>query len=292
MAHRPARKISTKEIAVRLREELDELYNDDMVSARAYKRKREFVNVLQAINEADRELTRDINLEGSTIAYVPAETSNLIFSNQHLYVPEFVESLSDKESDGDIITDDYVYFLGENQYLDVIEILDRYLYVYDEYPVNEVQSTSRIRKISESDYMGIENRIRTNETAFWNEPYFEDKRQVDAWCYYMVDQGRLHMNKKFESGKFLKFKARLMPGIVSMGDITADQKNDEKWDIYTIRTPHWGYEALRAKALVNLLPISAENARGVAERREARAEQRFYAAMPSDTNVIVPHHSI
>ena len=283
------RNVSTEELAIRIREDLDDLYNGNVIDGRTYNKKRQYVNIMRAINHADRLVCRDITLTGSVIVYVPADTSNVIFSENHLYKKQVFDNI--KAQTADIIKRDKNYFLAKEQYLHVTEILDRYLYVFEDYPVNTVRTEARIKKLSEEDYMGLESRNRSVKTGFWAEPYFEDVREDDAFCYYIQDEERLVMQKKFKTASFLKFRARLMPGVLQMQDLSENEKDQQKWDVYRVLAPHWAFETMQAEALVRLTPLSEAEARALVKNERDEQEFGMHQKRPSDSNVIVPHHS-
>lgn len=289
MEKQTARSISTEEMAVRIREELDDFYNDGLISPTTFNKKKQYRNIIRAINHADRIIARDMNLTGSVIVFVPADTANVIFSENHLYAGDYFDDINAQKAD--IINRDRNYFLGKDQYLDVIAIQDRFLYVYTDYPINNPQTTSRIKKLSEEDFMGIENRTRNIDTGYWAEPYFEDVREEDAYCYFVPDEGRLVMSKMFKTPNFLKFRARLMPGVVNMSDLTDNEKDQEQWSVYESKSPHWAFELMISEALLWLIPRSSADARQLVQRDRDREKVSFEQSKPGDSNVIVPHHS-
>lgn len=289
MEKKRSRNISTEEVAVRIQEDLDDFYNDELISSNAFSKKNTFINILRAINHADRIIARDMNLTGSVVVYVPADTDNVIFSEQYRYESQVLSDIQSQAAD--LIDRDEAYFLAKNQYLDVISILDRYIYVHDEYPSGSEKNSARLKKISEEDYRGIANRARNAETGSWTEPYYDDLRKEDAYCYFVPDEGRLVIGKMFKSPKFLTFRGRLMPGIIQMQDISENEKKQKKWNIYQIQTPHWGLELMVSEALLWLLPRSASNARGIVKQERNEQKVGFENSKPGDSNVIVPHHS-
>lgn len=289
MSHSNSRSIHTEELAERILENLDDFFSDDLISSAAYSKKSSFTQVLRAINHADRITSRDMNRVAQVVMYVPADTNNIIFAEQYQYVADYIESIDSQEAD--LIDRDFVYFLGKDRFLDIIDILDRYLYVYNKHPVGGQNTESRIKKLSPEDFMGVEDRLRQLEETYWATPYYEDTPEETAYAYFMPDEGRIVLSKQFKTESFLQFRGRLMPGIVSLRDLDGSTIKDEDWEIYTVLTPHWGIELLVQEALDWLLPMSASDARAIVKQEKAIQKEGFESKKPGDSNVIVPHHS-
>lgn len=285
-----ARSISTYEVALRIKDELNDFHIDDLISSQVHEKKTRFINVLRAINHADRIVTRDMNLSGVIVLFVPAETHNIIFAQNKRYANEYFNSIQAQQAD--LISEDSNYFLGRDQYLDIIAILDRFLYIYDRYPTGAEKVEARIKKKSVEDYRGIENELsRIENSTYIASPYYEDSREADSYCYFIPDEGRLVLQEKFKSPKFLSFTARLMPGLIRLADVKEEDRDSNEYDMYNIKTPHWGMELLIYEALEWLLPLSASDARALVKQQKLEQKEGFESKKPGDSNVITPHFS-
>lgn len=289
MGHTTGRSIATEELAERILEALDDFYQSEMITAAIYEKKKGFTQIIRAINHADRITARDMNLSGQVVVYVPADTNNIIFPEQYQYLPDYVQSVDDQEAD--LIDRDFAYFLMKDSYLDIIAILDRYLYVYDSYPAKGNKSTDRIRKVSPEDYASLEDDLTKNET-YRAEPYYDDLREENSFAYFIPDEGRMVMNKQFETASFLLFRARLMPGVFSLKYLHSTDIEKQNWEnAYSVVCPHWALELLVAEALGWLLPMGAGAAQKLIKQEIMIQKEGFESKKPGDSNVIVPHHS-
>lgn len=276
MSDRTARKIDTEEVALRIQDELNDFHVEGLVSTQINNKKSRFVNIIRAINHADRIITRDMNLEGVVVVYVPANTTDIVFSQNYLHADKYFNSIDAQKTN--LITNDYAYFTLKDQYLDIIAILDRFLYLYDEYPFGGTKASGRIKKKSASD--------------FWSTQKNYDARGSDSFCYFIPDEGRLVLQQQADSGRFLSFQARLMPGLVRLTDLTYEKRDSTEYnDTYQIKTPHWGMELLVYEALDWLLPLSSTDAKQLVKQQKAEQKIGFENSKPGDTNVIVPHFS-
>ena len=55
MEKRTARNISTEELAARIKEELDDFRNDELITATTYNKKKQYRNIIRAINHLKKQ---------------------------------------------------------------------------------------------------------------------------------------------------------------------------------------------------------------------------------------------
>lgn len=286
-----ARKIDTEEIALRIQDELNDFHVEGLVSTQINNKKSRFINIIRAINHADRIITRDMNLEGTVVVFVPADTTDIVFSQNADFAHEYIESLESQEAN--LIDSDYYYFTGKDQFLDVISISDRYLYIFDDYPQGGTKPSGRIKKRGANDFFSRQDDLsRTQGTNWLLDPYYDEAREAESVCYFIPDEGRLVLEKKFVSSKFISFQARLMPGLVRLADLKNYDRNATDYnDVYKVKTPHWGMELLVYEALDWLIPLSSPDAKNLVKAQKAEQKIGFENSKPGDSNVVVPHFS-
>lgn len=291
MANRTTRKINTEEIALRIADELNDFHASGLIESSIVNKRSRFVNLIRAINHADRIVTRDMNLEGYVIVFAPASTNNIIFSQNADFASEYYDDLVAQQAD--LINSDFYYFTGVDQYLDVLDIYSRYVYVFDQYPTGGIKPGSRLKKRAASDFYSRQEEISNIETSntYVASPYYDEARDADSMCYFIPDEGRLVLEQQFATAKFLGFEARLMPGIVNLSDLKDYDRDSSDYDIYKIKTPQWGMELLVYEALDWLIPLSAPEAKNLVKAQKMEQKRGFEDSSPGDSNVIVPHFS-
>lgn len=282
-----SRNIPTIELAEEILEELDDLYQDQAISAPIYRKKRGYSKVIKAINNADRVTVRDMNLTAMVVLFVPQDQASIPFANNYRYYQKYQDSIN---ADTDLSSENKKFFLGKDAFLDVVEIKSTYLYVFDSYPVSAERSESRIKRVNHSEFYGREERLRYLQSTYFPTQYYEDRKDIESLCYFIPDEQRLVLDAKFSSDTFLQFEGRIMPGLITFASLSDQDKANEDWARYTIKAPHWAYETLKYEALLYLLPMSSQ-AYKIIEERKARVKRDMEASKPSDSTILTPPHS-
>lgn len=278
------RTIDTGEVAERVNDILDDLYNDQLINPTTYRKKSNFPSILRAINHADRQVCRDSQASRQVVVYVPEGKTRVLFNDLTRYEYLRKQNIIDQE-----IIDDKNWFINRDTHLYVLEILDRYLYVFENYPTDGERSTHRIRKVGEAEYNRAEHHF-TKPQTFMLRRFYSDQR-LDPLAYFSLGDQRLVLGQDFDGDVFLQFNARVMPGIVNVGDIEKKAKTSENYDIYRVVATHDAFEWLVLEAASFLLPVTLNDARASLQAQILDSRDRYLTTKPTERNVVVPRPS-
>lgn len=280
--------IQTLEVAERLKEDLKDFYQDRLIQSATFREKTSFANLLRAINHADRLICRDTHAEKFVVVYAPEGQTNIFLDNNDRYTSEVQDAIEAL----DIPDDDKTIFLSRMYGVYVIQINSRHLYIHKEYPTGAEISEDRRRKVGHDEFYGPVQRVRqtltvryTDRGRSWND------KEVESQVLFIPGENRLILGKAPEEPLFIRFQARVQPGILNLKDIPKSKISQCDYSIYKILSPHTAFEYLLSEALMWLLPRSAHDARQIVGRDRDREDFRYQKMKPTDSNVVVPDHS-
>lgn len=278
-----ARTISTHEVAERLIEMLDDLFNENLISGPVLRKKRSFKTVLRAINHADRIVSRNMQLSAQVVIYSPPGEAVLDLTQQGNFQGDIAADLLEQV---DLDPQTRAMFIEADAHLHVLEITSRYLDVFESYPAQAQKSEHRIRKVSPDDFSRDRDGQKRRFSHFHGRFYGDLPHE--PVCYYLPSQQRLVLGQDVENPAFLRFTARIMPGILNVADVT-DDKCDFK--IYNIVSPHDAFEYLIYEAMLQLIPMTASEARNLVLSLRNQESIDYLTTKPTDSNVVVPRMS-
>jgi len=285
MEHNLRHHIKTEELAIRILENLNDLYLSKLLDSVIYRKKSEYINVIRSINHADRIITNDLALQGLVVVYVPANTNNILFSENYRYIGDIKSNITSQTS---LISQDRAYFLGKDRFLDILAITDRYMDVYNEYPaITSSKSSGRIKIIPEASFREADN-SNSELTEYFNA-FDED---IEGYGFFDPDNQRIVLNNKFQTASFLMFDARFMPGIMNLTDLTDSDKSNKDWEAYTVKAPHWAFETMIYEALEWLIPITAPKALEFVHAQKNDKEAKMLSGKPGQSSIIMPDFNL
>lgn len=282
------RAIRTEEVASRILDDLFEAHEAGELSSSALRRKTTYRQVLKAINHADRVACRDLNIERSIVFYIPASTYNIPFDSNDQFSGDILTELRSQN-----LTDpNRGYFYNKFDYLNILDLNDRYIHIYNEYPTSSEQSQTKIRLVHTSEFFNTKDYVDGSEYDYsvYGEPYDTDL-DIKFQGTYIPDENRLILGGAYTTATFGRCMARIMPGIFNVGSVPDARAQECDYKDYMVVAPQYAFEYLLSEAILYLLPKTPTNTRRALEIDREREKSNMAKAKPRARAVVSPPFS-
>ncbi len=277
--------ISSKDAAERIIDDLNDFQADGLINGSTFKRKTSFLSVLKALNHADRVVCRDLFIEKLVVVYIPPGANNIFLSQKAQDVADIQEAIHEM----DLEDSQEAFFLSKYDYTNVLSVESRFVDVFNKYPVGPERSEKRFTKVSLSDFFNTDDYHKPYSSrqrySYINRPLPENK------CVFILGENRFILGQTFDTPRFARFNARVMPGILDVTRFPKSKVTACDYDSYATLAPHYSFEYFLAESLLYLIPKSNLDARRIVATDRNREKDEMQRMKPSDNNVIVPYHS-
>jgi hypothetical protein len=282
------RYIRAEEVSARILDDLTDAHEAGELSSSQLRRKTTYRQVIRAINHADRIVCRDLNVERYIVFYIPANTNNIPFDSNEQFSGKILEELRSKSLENP----NRSYFYNKFDYLNVLDINDRYIHIYKEYPVSSEQSDAKIRLVNTSEFFNTKDYLDGSEYSFnpFGEPYDTDI-DIRFQASFIPDENRLILGGGYTTPVFARCMARIMPGIFNVSSVPDARAQSCEFDDYKVVAPQYTFEHLLSEAILYLLPKTPTATRRHMERMREREKSNTAKAKPVERSVITPPFS-
>lgn len=266
--------INLKSILAELDNELDDLYNEGVISASIYNKKAQQRMLVNAISQADRHIALQMKLAAHVAVYVPADQRTVFFSRQSEFVDQWMDEHSEmKAADAR----QYALLLDDKSFLQIVSVISTYAYAFGELPVSAAPSADdrlRNRLASEVEDKREYTYATTTGTVKVEKPSGKS-------FYADADRRKMVLSESFGSPTWLRFEAQIAPVGVPITDLSKSEL-----ECYKIRSPYYTREWLINRSMVQLLSNRAASEGGYFDT-EQKSKAEAFDNKPGTGNVII-----
>lgn len=275
----PNEQISLAEIYAVISNELEDLYEEGVISAAIYNKKTPKRLLLHAINQADKHICLKLKVKKYVSVFVPEGQKSVFFDRQKEYLTQYENQFSAIQSSD---PNQYAALSENPSFMQVVSVVSQFGMAYDEIPFQESQSGIRINA-------GLYTEVESpDETQSYQVTGGAVKTHVTGGQKFWIDpvERRMNLSQPFDSDKWVRFMAQIAPLEISILTATTDEINN-----YLIRSPFFCREWLIDRTMIHLLSRRAAAAGGYYDS-EAKSEVESMQKHPGTGNVIIPGNEL
>lgn len=207
---------------------LTQYHNNEVLDANTFRRISEPRLLLDAINEADIELSLALKIPRTVIVFLPRDAKFVDLTNYDINVGDHITGILSE------VTDplQQVFFINNEPWAGIEQIKSQKVEVFDSYPA--VATTS-------SNYF----------TLLGYEAFNSD--QACEGCYYDPALSQLFVKRSTSKNRYLRFKAVVRAEKIPIDDLSNTEISD-----YRIITPSYAFKALLYQSVCELLTPGTE----------------------------------